>query len=47
MANDDGIRPEAGWQPELDELRLREKLALTGLFAAALAALYLLASMEL
>lgn len=27
MANDDGIRPETGWQPELDELHLREKLA--------------------
>ena len=27
MANDDGIRPESGWQPELDELHLRETLA--------------------
>lgn len=27
MANDDGIRPETGWQHELDELHLREQLA--------------------
>jgi acetyl-CoA carboxylase carboxyltransferase component len=27
MANDDGIHPETGWQPELDELHLRENLA--------------------